>query len=138
MLEMRPFPDLEYVLDTADKVWAGLERADWLEAFRHHPAIGEKRGNAKQSATARRWSAGEQSAAQKAPQKTLAALAAANVEYQAKFGRAFLICATGKSSEEILKNLQQRLSNDSEAELRITAEEQRKITRLRLEKLLAP
>jgi allantoicase len=138
MLEMRPFPDLEYVLDTADKVWAGLERADWLEAFRHHPAIGERRGKAKQSATARRWSAGEQSAAQKAPQKTLSALAAANSEYQAKFGRVFLICATGKSSEEILKNLQQRLSNDSEAELRIAAEEQHKITRLRLEKLLAP
>jgi allantoicase len=138
MLEMRPFPDLGYVLDSADKVWAGLQRADWLEAFRHHPAIGEKRAKAKQSANASRSSAEEQSAAQKSPQKTLAALAAANRKYHAKFGHVFLICATGKSSEEILENLQQRLPNDPEAELRIAAEEQRTITRIRLEKLLAP
>ncbi len=138
MLAMRPFPDLGYVLDTADRVWAGLERKDWLEAFRNHPAIGEKQAKAKQSAAARRWSAGEQSVAQKAPPKELEALAAANREYQAKFRHVFLICATGKSSEEILKNLHERMSNDPEAELRIAAEEQRKITRLRLEKLLAP
>jgi allantoicase len=138
VLAMRPFPDLGYVLDTADKVWAELEREDWLEAFRHHPAIGEKQAKAKQSAAARRWSAGEQSAAQKAQPEELEALAAANREYQAKFGHIFLICATGKSSGEILKNLHERMSNDPEAELRIAAEEQRKITRLRLEKLLAP
>jgi allantoicase len=138
MLAMRPFPDLGYVLDMADKVWAGLEREDWLEAFRHHPAIGGKKAKAKQSAIARRWSAKEQSASQKGPPETLAALAAANRDYLAKFGNVFLICATGKSSGEILRNLQERLSNDSEAELRIAAEEQRKITRLRLEKLLAP
>jgi allantoicase len=138
MLTMRPFPDLENVFDTADKVWAGLERADWLEAFHHHPAIGGRKAKAKQSASSRRWSAREQSAAQKSPQKTLVALAAANREYHAKFGHVFLICATGKSSEEILKNLEERMSNDPEAELRIAAEEQRKITRLRLEKLLAP
>jgi allantoicase len=138
MLKMRPFPDLGHVLDTADKVWAGLQRDDWLEAFRHHPAIGEKQAKAKQSANARRWSAGEQSVSQKGPPEMLAALAAANREYHAKFGHVFLICAAGKSSEEILKNLQQRLSNNPEAELRVAAEEQRKITRLRLEKLLAP
>jgi allantoicase len=138
MLAMRPFPDLGYALDTGDKVWAGLEREDWLEAFRHHPAIGGKRAKAKQSASARRWSAGEQSAAQKGSPETLAALDAANRKYAQKFGHVFLICATGKSSEEILKNLQERMSNDPEAELRVAAEEQRKITRLRLEKLLAP
>jgi allantoicase len=138
MLKMRPFPDLGYVLDTADKVWAGLQRDDWLEAFRHHPAIGGKRAKAKQTTNARRWSAGEQSAAQKAQPEILAALAAANRKYLAKFGHVFLICAAGKSSEEILKNLHERMSNDPEAELRIAAEEQRKITRLRLEKLLAP
>jgi len=138
MLSMRPFPDMGYVLDTTDKVWAGLQREDWLEAFGHHPAIGEKQAKAKQSAAARRWSAGEQSVAQKGSPETLAALAAANREYQTKFGYVFLICATGKSSEEILRNLHERMSNDPEAELRIAAEEQRKITRLRLEKLLAP
>jgi allantoicase len=133
-----PFTSAAQLLEAADKVWAGLQRDDWLEAFRHHPVIGEKQAKAKQSANARRLSAGEQSASQKGPPETLAALAAANREYHAKFGHVFLICATGKSSEEILKNLQQRLSNDSEAELRVAAEEQRKITRLRLEKLLAP
>jgi len=138
MLAMRPFLDLEYVLEAADKVWTGLEREDWLEAFRHHPAIGEKQAKANQSAAARRLSAGEQSTAQKARPEELEALAAANREYQAKFGHVFLICATGKSSGEILKNLRERMSNDPEAELRVAAEEQRKITRLRLEKLLAP
>jgi allantoicase len=137
MLAMRPFPDLGYALDTADKLWAGLQREDWLEAFRHHPAIGEKRVKAKQSASARRWSVGEQSAAQKAAPQMLTALDVANRKYAQKFGHVFLICATGKSGEEILKNLHGRMPNDPEAELRIAAEEQRKITRLRLEKLLA-
>jgi allantoicase len=138
MLAMRPFPDLGYALDTADKVWASLEREDWLEAFRHHPAIGGRKAKAKQSANARRWSVKEQSAAQKASPEILAALDAANRKYAQKFGHVFLICATGKSSDEILKNLLERMSNNPEAELRISAEEQRKITRLRLEKLLAP
>jgi allantoicase len=137
MLEQMPFPDVSYVLDTAEKTWAALGRTDWLEAFRHHPAIGAKSAKKNQSATARRWSAGEQCLAQKAAPQTLAALAAANQEYSARFGHIFLICATGKSSEEILSNLRQRLSNDPEAEVRIAAEEQRKITRIRLEKLLA-
>jgi allantoicase len=138
MLAMRPFPDLGYALDTADKVWASLEREDWLEAFCHHPAIGGRKAKAKQSANARRWSVKEQSAAQKASPEILAALDAANRKYAQKFGHVFLICATGKSSDEILKNLLERMSNNPEAELRISAEEQRKITRLRLEKLLAP
>ncbi|MFI5056686.1 MAG: allantoicase [Candidatus Acidiferrales bacterium] len=138
MAVQMPFASAAQLLEAADNVWAGLEREDWLEAFRHHPAIGEKQAEARQSANARRWSAREQSAAQKSPQKMLAALAAANREYHAKFGHVFLICAAGKSSEEILKNLHERMSNNPEAELRIAAEEQRKITRLRLEKLLAP
>jgi allantoicase len=138
MAAQMPFASVAQLLEAADKVWAGLQRDDWLEAFRHHPAIGEKQAKAKQSANARRLSAGEQSASQKGPPETLAALAAANRKYLAKFGHVFLICATGKSSGEILKNLHERMSNDPEAELRVAAEEQRKITRLRLEKLLAP
>jgi allantoicase len=137
MLKQAPFPDVSCVLDTADKTSAGLARVDWLEAFRHHPAIGAKRANKNQSAAARRWSAGEQSVAQKAAPEALAALAAANQVYQSKFGHVFLICATGKSTEEILSSLRARLSNDPDVELRVAAEEQRKITRLRLEKLLA-
>jgi allantoicase len=137
MLNRMPFPDLAYVLDTADKTWAGLSPADWVEAFYHHPPIGANRAEKTQSATAKKWSKGEQSVAHTAAPQTLAALAKANQEYEKRFGHVFLICATGKTSEEILANLQQRLANDSDVELRIAAEEQRKITRLRLEKLLA-
>lgn len=135
MLERMPFPDAAYALDTADKIWTALEREDWLEAFRHHPAIGAKRGKKVQSAKARSWSRGEQAVAQKADAATRKALADANRSYQTRFGHIFLICATGKTSEEILGNLQQRLSNDPRTELLVAAEEQRKITRLRLEKL---
>jgi OHCU decarboxylase len=136
MLKHMPFPDLAYVLDSSDKIWAALHPADWVEAFHHHPAIGAKRAEKPQSAKAKRWSTGEQSVATTAPPQALAALAKANQEYQKRFGHVFLICATGKTSEEILASLQHRLSNDSDVELRIAAEEQRKITRLRLEKLL--
>jgi allantoicase len=137
MLKHMPFPDTASTLDTADQVWAELGREDWLEAFQHHPAIGAKRGTKVQSATARRWSKGEQATAQAADSATLLELAGANEKYRAKFGHVFLICAAGKSSTEILKNLLWRLPNDPEQELRIAAEEQRKITRLRLEKLFA-
>ncbi len=137
ILEGMPFTDLANMLQAADAAFAALGPEDWLEAFRHHPAIGAKRAKKDQSATARRWSTGEQSVARKAEPDVLAALAAANQSYLSKFGHVFLICATGKSSEEILRALQQRLANDPAAELHIASEEQRKITRLRLEKLLA-
>lgn len=139
MLEQRPYASAERLYDAADKVWAELSRKDWLEAFRHHPPIGGPPiGGAKdkQSKTARQWSAEEQGAAQRASGGTRAVMAAANEAYEAAFGHVFLICATGKTSEEILQSLQQRLSNDPEVELQVAAEEQRKITRLRLHKLL--
>jgi allantoicase len=132
----RPFMSAADLLDASDRTWSVLGRREWLAAFRHHPAIGGTRAKGRQSETARRWSAGEQSSAQKASADALAALAAANRAYQAKFGHIFLICARGKSSGEILRNLQERMSNEPELELRNAAREQRKITRLRLEKLL--
>jgi allantoicase len=137
MLQRMPFPDLHYVLDTADKTWAALDPSDWMEAFRHHPPIGAKKAESKQSAKSKGWSKGEQAAAQKSDPKTLETMARGNEEYFAKFGHVFLICATGKSSDEILASLRQRLPNDAGVELRVAAEEQRKITRIRLEKLFA-
>ena len=137
LAERRPFADQSELVAAADKIWSGLAEKDWLEAFRHHPPIGGKRAKAKQSATASRWSAKEQSAAQAASPETLEALATENRRYAEKFGYVFLICATGKSSEEILYALRRRMANDPQTELRIAAEEQRNITRLRLEKLLA-
>jgi allantoicase len=133
MIAQRPFSSTANLLDASDRTWSVLGRREWLAAFRHHPAIGGTRAKGRQSETARRWSAGEQSTAQMASADALIALAAANGAYHAKFGHVFLICASGKSSEEILRNLQERMSNEPELELRNAAKEQRKITRLRLE-----
>jgi allantoicase len=136
VLAQRPYGSAERLYEAADKVWAQLGKKDWLEAFGHHRPIGGTKAKEKQSKAARRWSAEEQSAAQRASKENLAVLAAANEAYRAAFGHVFLICAAGKTGEEILQSLQQRLSNSAEVELRIAAEEQRKITRMRLEKLL--
>ncbi len=136
MLAKRPFASGSDLFAAADAIWSALPRRDWLLAFRHHPAIGAGKAAAKQSAKAKKWSAAEQSVAQQAQAETLAGMAEANFEYQAKFGYVFLICATGKTAAEILASLRQRMPNDPETELRVAAEEQRKITRLRLEKLL--
>jgi len=136
LAEQRPFSNRWALFEAADAVWAELGHEDWLEAFRYHPTIGGTRAEAKQSATQSRWSATEQSAAGSAAPEVLTALAAENKTYAKKFGYVFLICATGKTSEEILSALRQRMQNHPELELPVAAEEQRKITRLRLEKLL--
>jgi allantoicase len=137
LADARPFPTEAALFAHADRVWSELSQNDQLEAFHHHPPIGGNRASAKQSSAASRWSAKEQSIAQKAAPEVLSALAAANRAYAEKFGFVFLICATGKTSEEILQSLRQRMPNDPETEMRISAEEQQKITRLRLEKLLS-
>jgi len=136
MMARRPYQSEEDFFVAADAIWSGLSRRDWLEAFRHHPAIGAGKAAAKQSANAKKWSEGEQSLAQQAQADTLAEMAEANFEYHSKFGYVFLICAIGKTADEILASLRKRMPNDSKAELQVAAEEQRKITRLRLEKLL--
>ncbi len=136
VLAHRPFADDSAMLDSAEEAFASLGRKDWLTIFRSHPAIGAKKAAAKQTATARDWSAREQALAQKGPAETLAVMGAANEAYEATFGHVFLICATGKSSEQILNSMRERLGHDAETEMRIAGDEQRKITRLRLEKLL--
>jgi allantoicase len=136
VLAHRPFTDESALLDSAAEAFESLGRKDWLTIFRSHPAIGAKKTAAKQTTSARNWSAGEQALARKGSAATLAVLGAANEAYEATFGHVFLICATGKSSEQILQSLQERLGHDAETEMRTAGEEQRKITRLRLEKLL--
>jgi allantoicase len=133
----RPYRDFEHVCEIADRIWSGLAREDWKEAFRAHPRIGERKAAAAQSAEATRWSVQEQSAAMQASAGVQSELAKANAEYEARFGHIFLICAAGKSSEEILASLRARMKNDPETELRVAAEEQQKITRLRLENWMA-
>ena len=137
MAHARPFRDMGQLLARADALWAALPREDWLEAFRAHPKIGEKKAEAQQSAQAARWSAEEQAGSATPAASTTTALAEGNAEYDQKFGHIFIVCATGKTPEEMLSLLRARLGNSPEIELPIAAEEQRKITHIRLEKLLS-
>ena len=132
----RPYVTLETLLARAHDVWWSLERSDWLEAFRSHPKIGEKKAADKVSAQSQQWSGQEQSGVANAPQNTVDSLAALNEAYEQKFGFIFIICATGKTSDEILSALRERLQHNHETELPIAAVEQGKITELRLKKLL--
>lgn len=139
MAESRPFADRDALLERADEVWRGLGPDDWMEAFRAHPRIGERKGGGAEAGATERgadWSEEEQAGAREAGADVLERLAAGNRAYEERFGHIFLICATGKSAEEMLENLGARMENDPETELRVAAEEQRKITRIRLDKLL--
>lgn len=136
MVARRPFEDVNDLLANAESVWWALDGTDWLEAFSHHPRIGEKKAAAAQSDEARRWSEAEQAKASAATTETSVALGEANRDYEQRFGYIFIVCATGKSSEEILAILKQRMANSPENELRLAAGEQAKITQLRLRKLL--
>ena len=136
MNEARPFATVARLLVTADDLWSSLSNEDWLEAFRAHPKIGEKKAATAQAEQAQKWSAQEQAGTHEATAETKAALAEGNRKYIERFGFIFIICASGKSTEEMLSSLNDRLPNDAQTELKIAAEEQRKITRLRLEKLI--
>jgi 2-oxo-4-hydroxy-4-carboxy-5-ureidoimidazoline decarboxylase len=130
----RPFRDAEELQRAAEQIWKGLGSRDWLEAFSHHPRIGD--GAALRARFAGTWSVGEQEGAAGAPGAVLDALAEGNREYEARFDRTFIVCATGRSAAEMLALLRERLANDAETELRIAAEEQARITRIRIDKLL--
>ena len=129
-----PFDTPEQLFAASDKVWRSLPESDWQQAFDSHPRIGEQKAKSatQQSAT---WSEDEQSAAQ-LDAETQQKLLAANKKYEAKFGHIFLICATGKSANEIFASLHQRLKNNAATELQEAAEQQRRITQLRLRKWL--
>lgn len=135
MIEGRPFASREALHETARTAWRSLDREDWLEAFAHHPRIGDRETmRAKFAGT---WSAGEQSAAARASEDTLDALTAGNREYEQRFGHVFIVCATGRPADEMLKALRARMGASPFAELRTAAGEQEKITALRLDKWLA-
>ncbi|HEY0547632.1 MAG TPA: 2-oxo-4-hydroxy-4-carboxy-5-ureidoimidazoline decarboxylase [Pyrinomonadaceae bacterium] len=132
----RPFDDMRELLLTADHVWWSLDALDWLEAFSAHPKIGEKKA-APVASESSRWSQEEQAGASRAAVETLDELTLANHDYERRFGYIFIVCATGKSADEMLALMHERLKNEPDTELRIAAEEQRRITHLRLEKLLS-
>jgi 2-oxo-4-hydroxy-4-carboxy-5-ureidoimidazoline decarboxylase len=162
MAGKRPFASLAQVAGEADRVWASLRKDDWLEAFAAHPRIGERRTEAVAGAmsgltpgvseSTRRdpgagrekttisgtadWSLAEQAGVSSAGSDVRDRLAAANREYEAHFGYIFIVCATGKSGEEMLALLERRMTHSPVDELAVAADEQGRITRLRLEKLL--
>ena len=137
MASRRPFGDAAALAAAADEAWWSLDPEDWDEAFRAHPRIGERKAAPSQGARAAAWSSQEQAGAAAAGEDVAAALAEGNHAYEARFGRIYIVCATGKTAEEMLAILRARLANDDATELRAAAAEQAKITRLRLEKLLA-
>jgi allantoicase len=132
----RPFASEEQLFKAAEKCFAQMTREDWQESFRAHPRIGEKQTAAHAESAAAGWSEQEQSAARGADPAAQAALAEANRAYEARFGDIFIICATGKTPAEILAACRERMGNDPEKELDIAADEQRRITQLRVEKFL--
>jgi allantoicase len=139
MAAARPFPNAVAMAAAADAIWSSLNPGDWLEAFAAHPKIGA--GKAGRAGGAGRedtepWSQREQAGVAGAAAETMNRLADANREYEVKFGYIFIVCATGKTADEMLSLLEARLRHDAGEELPIAAEEQRKITRLRLRKLL--
>jgi allantoicase len=136
MLAARPFTRPADVFAASDAAADGLRSEDWLEAFRHHPRIGERQAERAQSELASALSAREQSAVQAAAAAETTALAEGNREYERRFGHVFIVCASGRSAREILTDLHARLQNDPATELKTAAAEQRRITRLRLEKVL--
>ena len=137
MAAARPFADEASLFQAADSAWWALDEADWLEAFRSHPRIGERKAQAAQTGREQAWSAGEQSGMDAAAEAVQRAIADGNRAYEARFGHIYIVCASGRSADELLSILTARLANDPRTELRAAAEEQRKITSIRLEKLLA-
>jgi 2-oxo-4-hydroxy-4-carboxy-5-ureidoimidazoline decarboxylase len=136
MLAERPFASTSALLAAADAVWYSLDEADYLEAFSHHPQIGADLAKLRQKFVhTAGWSSQEQAGVEAASDSTLLALRDANIQYLARYGFIFIVCATGKSAEQMLELLRARLHNAPAEELAIAAREHAKITQLRLDKL---
>jgi OHCU decarboxylase len=132
----RPFPMLEQLFRASEDIWFSLTPADWLEAFAAHPKIGAKAAAPSQKKRAATWSKGEQAGMDGAKGTVKKQLAAVNRLYLEKFGFIFIVCATGRSADEMLAICKARIGNSAATELKIASEEQLKITEIRLNKLL--
>ncbi len=137
MVSRRPFGTRDALLATADALWRDLSPADWQEAFRHHPRIGEQRRAAEQTEQGAAWSNREQAGVQHADATVRQMLAAVNLEYEARFGWIYIVNASGKTADQLLTLARQRMGNSSETELRIAAGEHEQIMLNRLDKLLS-
>jgi 2-oxo-4-hydroxy-4-carboxy-5-ureidoimidazoline decarboxylase len=137
MARGRPYHDEPTLLAAAERAFAPLAPADWLEAFSHHPRIGDRGSLAERFPHTAGWSRSEQDGVARAGEDVLEALVRANRDYEARFGHIFIVCATGKSAAQMLALLRERMPNEPGTELEIAAAEQRKITAIRLKKLLS-
>jgi len=137
MLGARPFESEYELYADAETCWQGLDQTDYLQAFEGHPKIGDVGSLRAKYANTKVLAAGEQAAVSDADEQTLRALAEGNAAYEARFGYIFIVCATGKSAEEMLSLLNARLHNAPDDELAIAAAEQNKITLIRLQKMLS-
>ena len=136
MKQNRPFHDKNELFQKAESIWLSLSSEDWLEAFTHHPKIGNINSLRKKFQNTKSISKNEQSGVNNATESTLKDLAESNQLYEDKFGFIFIVCATGKSADEMLALIKMRLNKNAETEMQNAAKEQNKITQLRLEKLL--
>lgn len=136
MASARPFDTAGALHRAAEMEWASASRDEILEAFSHHPRIGDRGSLHDRFPKTHAWSASEQAEAAVAEERVLDDLAQGNRDYEARFGHIFIVCASGRTASEMLALLRARVANDPEIELKIAALEQMKITRLRLEKLL--
>jgi 2-oxo-4-hydroxy-4-carboxy-5-ureidoimidazoline decarboxylase len=135
MLPVFPVEDLVEFLEAAEEKWNECTPAEKMEAFEHHPRIGDLNSLKEKFANTARWAANEQAGVNSSDNTILNDLAKANDDYLNKFGFIFIVCATGRSAEEMLNDLKERINNPEEEEINIAAAEQLKITKLRLEKL---
>ena len=136
MVALRPVESARKLSEMADRVWSTMQEPDWLEAFACHPRIGERKAAAHTGAQSAAWSKQEQSKTASARESVLAEIAAGNVKYEEQFGFTYIVCATGKSAEEMLAILERRLNSTRATELREAAEQQRQILQIRLGKWL--
>ena len=138
MIKNLPFASEVDLLNKASQIWKEeCKKQDWLEAFENHPKIGDIKSMEKKFAATKNWAGAEQAGVAKANEKIIEELAKGNNAYEEKFHFIFIVCATGKSAEEMLYLLKSRLRNNYEDELMIAMNEQNKITQIRLQKLIA-
>jgi 2-oxo-4-hydroxy-4-carboxy-5-ureidoimidazoline decarboxylase len=135
MVQSRPIANVAAFSETADRLWATMAEPDWLEAIAAHPRIGERNAlSASEKSTA--WSQQEQAGAAAASAAAVLEMADSNAQYEQRFGFTYIVCATGRTIDEMLTILKRRLSNDRVTELREAAEQQRQIMQIRLGKWL--
>ncbi len=136
MISSRPFKSINETIEISENIWNSLNEKDWLEAFEHHPLIGDIDSLKEKYSSSKILAEREQAGVNEASILTITELSKFNADYLKKFGFIFIVCATGKSADEMLSIIKERIKNDPVTEIKTAMKEQGKITKLRLEKIL--